>query len=200
MTWTQSPPETTNGPGGAGGPQDPRRLIVKAGLVNNLTPRLWRQTVMMKAPWNRSWNQSFGSPPKKNTSRTSLFKSRKDALHLFHPLLLYPSFTPTTTQLRSPCVLAQSTTGESEGGDEEVKEPVKLNSSPPSPKRSHGGQGLDFASGLFLKLLISVSDPKWFSLSFSAALPVSLTFSLFQLPRPPTPAVRVGTWKPNKAV
>lgn len=90
-------------------------------------------------------------------------------IHCFYTLLLDPP-APTTQfpsqHCISPSVLAQNKMGESEGGDEEVKEPVKLNSCPASPKRSHGGQGLYFASGLFLKLLISVSGPKRFSFSF----------------------------------
>lgn len=77
----------------------------------------------------------------------------------------------------------RSKPGESEeGGEEEVQEPVKLNSSPASPKRSHGGQGLYFASGLFLKPLISVSDPKRFSLS-SPLVHLSRAYSVSPQPR-----------------
>lgn len=58
------------------------------------------------------------------------------------------------------------------------KEPVKLNSFPPSLKRSHGGHDSTLPSGS-LKLLISFSYSNDFLPFFSPSLPSSLLPFLF---------------------
>lgn len=68
------------------------------------------------------------------------------------------------------------------GGEEAEEDPVKLNSFPPSLKRSHGGHGSTLPSGS-LKLLISFSYSNDF-LSIFLFLPPTSSPSTPPTPRP----------------